>query len=206
MELHAAGFVLVVLLAWTALAIALGARAERRIGSLPALPWTGAGACAVLALAALATRAPASALGCGIACIALLVASIGDARTGYLFDAITFPAAVAVVAVAVADGETAAAAAGVVLLVGLFGGIVAVSRGRWMGLGDVKAMFALGAAFGPVESIVAVFVACVSGIAASAVGGRLSRGAEVRFGPHLAFGGAFALVAGDRIVHGWMGL
>jgi len=85
------------------------------------------------------------------------------------------------------------------LLVGGFGSLVLVSRGRWMGLGDVKAMFAVGAAFGPLESLVVIFCAAVSALAAAALAGRLRRGTELRFGPHLAAGTVFTLVAGDSI-------
>ena len=77
--------------------------------------------------------------------------------------------------------------------------LVLVSRGRWMGLGDVKAMFAVGAAFGPLESLVVIFCAAVSALAAAALAGRLRRGTELRFGPHLAAGTVFTLVAGDSI-------
>jgi prepilin signal peptidase PulO-like enzyme (type II secretory pathway) len=69
-----------------------------------------------------------------------------------------------------------------------------------MGLGDVKAMFAIGAAFGPLESLIAIFGACASGILAAAVTRRLRPGESVRFGPHLAAGSALALSLGDPIV------
>jgi leader peptidase (prepilin peptidase)/N-methyltransferase len=68
-----------------------------------------------------------------------------------------------------------------------------------LGFGDVKAMYAVGAAFGPLESLVAIFAACVSGIVTVALAGRLQRGAELRFGPHLAVGAVVALVAGAPI-------
>jgi prepilin signal peptidase PulO-like enzyme (type II secretory pathway) len=69
-----------------------------------------------------------------------------------------------------------------------------------MGLGDVKAMFAIGAAFGPLESLIAIFGACVSGILAAMLAHRLRPGEAVRFGPHLAAGSALALSFGDPIL------
>lgn len=187
-------------IAWGVALFVLVRRAERHATAenLPR-PWRTVSCAVALGLLALALRPFPQAALCGAACIALALAAGADYRTGYLFDALTFPTALAVTALAIANQTTTAAAWGVALLVVPFGTLVIVTRGRMLGLGDVKAMYAVGAAFGPLESLVAIFAACVSGIVTVAVAGRLRRGAEVRFGPHLAAGAAFALVAGDPI-------
>jgi prepilin signal peptidase PulO-like enzyme (type II secretory pathway) len=194
------------LLAWTALGFMLAHAAERRSSS-SAQPWPWrTGACALLLTPlALALRPLPEAAVCAVACIALVAASGPDYRTGYLFDGITFPTALLVTALAVATHATNAATWGVALLVVPFGALVFFTRGRMLGLGDVKAMYAVGAAFGPLESLVAIFAACVSGIVTVALAGRLKRGAELRFGPHLAAGSAFALVAGTPIARYLLG-
>ncbi len=188
--------------AWCMLALLLARRAERnavRGRALPS-PWRDlAIAVAVAGLAAVVRPAPTAAA-CGAACIALVVAGGADARTGLLFDAVTRPAAGVVAVLAIALGNATSAAFGVTLLVGIFGTIVVATRGRAMGLGDVKAMYAIGAAFGPFESLVVIVVACASGLVAARLRGAFSRGAEVRFGPHLAVGSTFALAFGDPIV------
>jgi prepilin signal peptidase PulO-like enzyme (type II secretory pathway) len=196
------------LIAWTIAGLALVRGAERRVlRRVPPKPWRAAAFALGAAVCAVVFRAtPVGAVACGATCIALIVAGEADARTGYLFDAITFPTALLVTAIAVAGGTTLDAACGVCVLVGSFGALVVCSRGRLMGLGDVKAMFAIGAAFGPLESIVAIFAACVSGIVWTAFAGRLRCGAQVHFGPHLAAGSAFALVGGDFVVHRMLGL
>lgn len=158
-----------------------------------------------IAIAAVELHPAPQAAICGAACIALVVASGADARTGLLFDAITLPAAVLVATLALVFGSGSDAAWGVATVVGTFGCVVLVSRGRAMGLGDVKAMYAVGAAFGPLETLVVIFAACVSGIVAAKLRGNLVRGGHVRFGPHLACGSAFALVVGDPIVHRVLG-
>jgi prepilin signal peptidase PulO-like enzyme (type II secretory pathway) len=188
-------------------ALALATRAEGRLGGTsPPARWRTAALCALaIALASCARPLP-SRLACGIACIALAVAAFGDARTGYLFDAVTLPAAAATALAAALCGQAASAAAGVLVIVGGFGAVFAGSRGRLIGLGDVKAMYALGAAFGPGEAFFAIFAACVSGIAAAALAGRLRAGAELRFGPHLAAGSVCALLVGDPFVHRVLGL
>lgn len=194
------------LIGWLCLMTFLARRAERRVtdGRLPA-PWpTFACALVVIALG-LVLRPLDQATICGAACAALVAASGPDARTGYLFDTVTMPAAIVVTMLAFAFGFTANAVAGVTLLVGTFGTLVLISRGRLMGLGDVKAMYAIGVAFGPLESVVAIFAACVSGTIVAIASSRLRLGSEVRFGPHLALGGAFSLVAGPRIVHAVLG-
>ncbi len=196
-----------VLFAWGILAFASAAWVETRCtGARPPLPWKGIVTALAVAGFAAAVRPFAEALAGGAVCIALLAAAPADGRTGYLFDALTLPACVAGLGLAIGFGLEARAAAGVTLLVGAFGGIVFFSRGRLMGLGDVKAMYAIGAAFGPLESLVAVFAACVSGIVTLAFRGRLRRGNELSFGPHLAAGAVVALVAGEPIVHQMMGL
>ena len=106
----------------------------------------------------------------------------------------------------VAFGLEQRAAGGVALLVGTFGALVLLSRGRLMGLGDVKAMYALGAAFGPLESTLAICAACLSAIVTLALDGSLRRGRELPFGPHLAAGSVVALLVGDPIVHNLMRL
>lgn len=200
-------YVAVSLVAWCAVAMALVRRAERRVGvTRPSASWIVFTLGAGVALLAVALRPGLSGAACGIACIALIVAGGADARTGLLFDAITLPTALLAAMLAIASGASDLAMWGVVLLVGGFGAVVVFSRGRYMGLGDVKAMYAIGAAFGPFESLVAIFAACASGIIAAAIAGRFARGAEIRFGPHLAIGATFALVAGDPIVHHSLGL
>lgn len=201
-----APFVGLGLIAWFACLTLLVRRAERSVTIAAALaPWpTLACACAVIACG-LVVRPLAEATICSCACIGLIAASGPDVRTGYLFDAITLPTAVLVSALAIAHGAAGDAAAGVALLVGAFGTVVVVSRGRLMGLGDVKAMYAIGAAFGPLESLVAIFAACLSGIIVALASARFARDSEIRFGPHLAAGSAIALVAGPPIVHRVMG-
>jgi len=196
------------LVGWIVLGALLVERAERGIAMRERVPrpaFVVALAVGVAGLALIARPDAASAAVCGVACVTLVLAAGADARTGYLFDAITLPGALLVAFLALAAGAGSAAIGGVLLLVGCFGLLVLVSRGRWMGLGDVKAMFAVGAAFGPLESLVAIFCSALSALAAAALTSRLQRGAEVRFGPHLAVGATITLLAGDTIVRRLMG-
>jgi prepilin signal peptidase PulO-like enzyme (type II secretory pathway) len=200
-------FVALVLILWTGCAVLLARAAERRtLGMVGAASFRTIAAALCVAAGALALQArPGEAAARGITCIALVVVADADARTGLIFDAVTLPAAIIVSAIGIVLGSALACAAGVGVLVGTFGTIVVVSRGRAMGLGDVKAMFSIGAAFGPLGAIVAIFAACLSGTVAAFLTGRLQRGQCVRFGPHLAAGAAFALVLTDPILRLVMG-
>ncbi|MGH7728848.1 MAG: hypothetical protein ACREM2_08665, partial [Vulcanimicrobiaceae bacterium] len=94
---------------------------------------------------------------------------------------------------AVTRAAAAVLLAGVALLLGAFGVVYLRSRGRALGLGDLKAMFAIGAGLGPFGALLAVGIASASGLAFAAYTGRLRRGASVPFGPHLALGCALAV-------------
>jgi prepilin signal peptidase PulO-like enzyme (type II secretory pathway) len=201
-------FAVPLLATWAALLYAAANLAESRVPSAdPRSRWPEILACAaIVAVGSFEARDP-NAVGAALTCIALVVGAFADARTGYLFDAVTFPAALVTAALAVATGSASQATAGVALLVGIFGGVAVISRGRAIGLGDVKAMYAIGAGFGPANAVFILFAASVSGLAAAALSRHIApiawpRLREISFGPHLAIGSTLALIAGDHVVHG----
>jgi len=200
---NGSGLVAASLVLWAGLVFALARAAERRATGSTRAP-SVATVALVLVIAGLAgalRATPAAAFACGVTCVSLVVAAEADARIGLLFDAVTLPTAILTSFVCLAAGDATAAVWGVALLVGPFWSLVFVTHGRAIGMGDVKAMFAIGAAFGPLESWIAIFGACVSGIVGVSLAGRLRSRESVRFGPHLAVGCALALAFGDPIVH-----
>jgi leader peptidase (prepilin peptidase)/N-methyltransferase len=204
--------VAIVLSTWTVLLAAVASHSIARISSSkPRSAWLPIASCAPIVVFGSSQERELYALAATFACLALIVGAVADARTGYLFDAITLPAAVVTATLAVAAGSASEATAGVILLVGIFGAVAVFSRGRAIGLGDVKAMYAIGAGFGPAKAIVILFAASVSGLAVTALARCFERRGmagcrEIRFGPYLAIGSSVALIAGDRIVHGALGL
>jgi prepilin signal peptidase PulO-like enzyme (type II secretory pathway) len=196
---------------WAALLIAAATHAEASISSSASRSnWLRIVACGAMVAIGSSQGRDHPAFAAAVASIAVVVGAFADAKTGYLFDAITIPAAVVTGTVAIATGFAAEAMWGVVLLVGIFGGVAVFSRGRAIGLGDVKAMYAIGAGFGPAKAILILFSASVSGLVVTLVAKCIARRAsvsrEIHFGPHLAIGSSLALIAGDRIVHGALGL
>ncbi len=197
--------VAIALALWTLCAFVIVRCAHIRAFGTAETPWIALACAPCIGALALTLRPLPEAAACAVACIALAVAADADARTGYLFDAITFPTAALVLAIAFATGAGPTSAAGCALLCIVFGIVVAASRGRAMGMGDVKAMASIGAAFGPAEAMLAIAAACTSGIIEASLRGRLRRHAEIRFGPHLAVGATFALVAGEPLTRSFVG-
>ncbi len=203
---------MLVLSTWAAFLSAAARYAESRVSSAdPRSRWPQILTCAAIVPFVSFTARDPNEVAAALACIALVVGAFADARTGYLFDAVTFPAALVTAILAVATGSASQATAGVALLVGIFGAVAVISRGRAIGLGDVKAMYAIGAGFGPAKATFILFAASLSGLAAAALSRRIAPPAhpilrEIPFGPHLAIGSGLALIAGDQIVHGILGL
>jgi prepilin signal peptidase PulO-like enzyme (type II secretory pathway) len=133
---------------------------------------------------------------CGASvCIALVAAGSVDARTGYLADTLTAPAALLALARASSAGSAIDAVAAVAVYVGGFALTHCLSKGATIGLGDVKTLFAIATAFGVAGTAVALFVASVSGLIVLRINRRWHRGAALHFGPHLALGATSALLA-----------
>jgi leader peptidase (prepilin peptidase)/N-methyltransferase len=86
-----------------------------------------------------------------------------------------------------------------------FGTIVLISRGRWMGLGDVKLAFLMGLFLGwpniLVALLIAVFLGAIIGLGLVIAGQKKLR-SEIPFGPFLVTGTFIALFLGQKII-GW---
>lgn len=134
-----------------------------------------------------------------VATIALLAAAPADARTGYLYDAVTMPGAAGVLLLSYLFGRWGQSASVALLIAGLLGGAIYVSRGRLLGMGDLKATFMTAAGFGWIETWLILFFASLSGILFALLHRQCRRGAEIRFGPHLATGAVITLLAGPQI-------
>lgn len=85
--------------------------------------------------------------------------------------------------------------------------IVLVSRGKWMGIGDIKLAFLMGLFLGLPNILVALFLAFLIG-AIIGIGliilGKKTLKSEVPFGPFLVTGTFMALFWGERIVNWYL--
>jgi leader peptidase (prepilin peptidase)/N-methyltransferase len=120
-----------------------------------------------------------------------LAAAAVDARTGYIPDVITRATALGALAFAAASGAALHACAGAFAVGGSLLAIHLLTRGRGLGLGDVKLGTAIGAGFGPAAGLIALGAAFIAGGAYASwllATRRARRGDAIRFGPFLAAG------------------
>jgi leader peptidase (prepilin peptidase)/N-methyltransferase len=173
--------------------------AARRALELGPLPWwlPALGGCAALGIACLAGAPQASPLAASL--IGAIVCGVVDARTGFIFDALSLTVAAVSAGLALACGMLADGLIGAALAAAILGGLYLITRRRGIGLGDVKLGAALALGYGAQSTLVALGSAFVLGAAyatALLAGGRARRTDAVRFGPFIAGGAAVALVAG----------
>lgn len=128
------------------------------------------------------------------------VCAVSDIRCGYIFDRVTVPTITLLVAIAYAGNFEMQAVIGAVCAGGTIWVLNASSGGRGIGLGDAKLAALLGAALGPVGSMVTLGLAFVGGAVIAIAGllsGRFQRGDRMRFAPYMALGAcAYVLFSG----------
>jgi prepilin signal peptidase PulO-like enzyme (type II secretory pathway) len=140
----------------------------------------------------------------------LIVLAVYDLRWYLLPDKILLP--LIVPATAILIGETLITGSsrvivGPILAAGLFGGgfylLAWVSKGRWMGGGDIKLAFVMGLLLGLQKTALAMLVGFVS---AAIVGmvligfGRKTRRDHIAFGPFLIAGTLLAYICGTQLI------
>jgi leader peptidase (prepilin peptidase)/N-methyltransferase len=164
----------------------------------------------VLAVAVVLVKHSAVDIALGLVLVGILVPiALIDLEYRVIPNKITFPAAIAAVAIGLALNPShvpeqliAGAAAGGFLL------FFALAYPRGMGMGDVKLAAVLGLYLGrsvAVAVLVAVLAGTiVGGIIMARSGVAEGRKTAVPFGPFLAAGGVVALLAGPSIVHWYL--
>jgi prepilin signal peptidase PulO-like enzyme (type II secretory pathway) len=169
--------------------------AERRLtGTAGRFAWEAiATAIALAAAAACEASSLPFLLGASV-CIVLVAAGSVDARTGYLADSLTAPAAVLALARATIAGSSREALAAVGFYAGTLTLVFLFSKGNLIGFGDIKALYAIAASFGMAGTAFALLLASVSGLIVLRLSGRLRSRTVLNFGPHLAFGATLTLL------------
>lgn len=91
----------------------------------------------------------------------------------------------------------------------VFYAIVALSRGQWMGGGDIKLVFLLGLLLGPQKSLLALFIAfnsaAIIGVVLIATR-RKGRRDVIPFGPFLIAGTIIAFLIGEQVIQAYLRL
>jgi leader peptidase (prepilin peptidase)/N-methyltransferase len=127
-------------------------------------------------------------------CGALIAARI-DARTGRIPDRITRPTSAIALGFAIASGVALTALGGALAVGGSLLFLYAITRGRGLGLGDVKLGTAIGIGLGPAVGLAALGAAFILGGIYAAwllATRRASRRDALSFGPFLAAGTVLA--------------
>ncbi|GAC1388861.1 MAG: hypothetical protein NVSMB31_03780 [Vulcanimicrobiaceae bacterium] len=163
--------------------------------------WSAGIAGGAVLVAGTASYAPGSAyshLQIAVLCAALAVSTISDLRYGYVFDAVTVPAALLILMFAYLNGSIGPA--------GFAGGLCAafmlllflISAGRGIGLGDLKLAACMGLALGLIGGFLALAASFIVGGVHGAcllISRRAQRGDTLRFAPYLAFGSLVSIAA-----------
>lgn len=96
---------------------------------------------------------------------------------------------------------------GLAAVAGLYGVLYAVSKGRWVGFGDVKLGVFMGLVLGWKLALLAVFAANVIGtliVLPGLLTGKLARTSRVPFGPFLIIGFIVAGLWGEAVIEWYM--
>lgn len=134
-----------------------------------------------------------------VACV-LIVIFFTDLRYGIIPDRITYPAIIVSTVYSLQSTDkflSALGAAGFLLLLNR------ITRGRGMGLGDVKLAVLIGLFLGFPNIVVALYIAFLTGAFVSLIlifSGRKRFGQTLPFGPFLVFAALLALFIGEQIV------
>lgn len=131
--------------------------------------------------------------------VVMLICSVTDLRIGLVYDRVTIPAFITLMAIAALQGDIIQAAAGAAVASGILFALHSLTRGRGMGLGDVKLAAVIGAGVGAQDAVVALGCAFVLGalVGVTLIAlRRAQRESEMRFAPFLAAGVGLTLSLG----------
>lgn len=155
---------------------------------------------------AVAATLPAAHGGGGVAGVVVScaagVSAFTDLQAGYIYDSVVMISAAVVFVRAALTQTMLDAVIGAAALSCAFGVLWLASRGRGIGLGDVKFAAVIGSAFGWQWGTAAIAAAFVAGGAACVVllaCGVVGRGARVPFAPWLAAGCFIVTLAGGSL-------
>jgi len=121
----------------------------------------------------------------------VLIAAINDARTGYIPDRVSLGGFFLIGIISLLTGNLETACVGACAATAPMLLLYLITRGRGLGLGDVKLSLPIGAALGPVLGLYALGFAFVSGALVAIVllaCARIQRNHEMYFAPYLAAG------------------
>lgn len=149
--------------------------------------------------------------------VALGILFVYDLRWGLLPDVVVYPLVVlglvyAGIFISLTPGAGVAeysthVVLGVAAMAGIYGALYIVSRGRWVGFGDVKLAVFMGAVLGWQKTLLVLMLANVIGllvIVPGLLGKKLTPKSHIPFGPFMIIAFVIAGLAGDAIIRWYM--
>jgi len=139
----------------------------------------------------------------------LIVIFVYDFKHYLILDTVVYPAAALATVYQITQGQLVNGLYGVLILSGFFGFLYAVSRGRWIGMGDVKLGLFLGMLVPFPETIAVFFLAYFSGAIISLflmAAGAKSLKDRVPFGTFLTVAAILAMLWGERLISWYFNL
>lgn len=150
--------------------------------------------------------------------VCFMALSLYDLKWFELPDKVVLPAAILVTIQCIVDAfvfhggwqELASRAAAMVIIGGLFMGLYVLSKGNWIGFGDVKIAPVLGLlAATPSKSLLVIFLASLLGTLAAVplmARGKAHRNTHIPFGPFLLVATAITVLFGSKIIDAYLRL
>ncbi len=138
--------------------------------------------------------------------IFLVIIFVYDQKYGYILDTFSIPAIIIAFAMNVALGfDIVSMLIGAVTIGGFFLAQYLVSKGKWIGGGDIRMGVLMGVILGLSQGLLALFLAYFLGAMIGSVlliSGRAKLGAHIPFGTFLAVGTFVAMLWGEELI-GW---
>lgn len=149
------------------------------------------------AYAALRSESTFAVIAVSVVVAIVTLAAITDMQTGFILDVITLPACVILLLLAALSDHLTMSICGALAGAGLPATLYAITKGRGIGLGDVKLGACIGAGLGALTTMYVFGVAFIVGAAAGVAlvaAGRATRKTEIRFALYLAIATACVVV------------
>jgi leader peptidase (prepilin peptidase) / N-methyltransferase len=139
----------------------------------------------------------------------LIVIAVYDLKHYLILDKVVFPGIVIAAIYSIASGHVISGLAGAAAVSGFFYLQYLVSRGRWIGFGDVKFGLMLGLIGGWPVALLTLFLAymlgAVTGVSLIAAGAK-QLGSKLPFGTFLSFAAIITMLYGQEILDWYMAL
>lgn len=138
-----------------------------------------------------------------------IVIAVFDLKHYLILDKVLLPAGILALIFAVINGELINGLLGVLIISGFFAAQFYISKGHWIGFGDVKFGIVLGLLFGMSKGLILLFLSYCAGAAVGLIliaMGRKHLSSRLPFGTFLSFCGIIILLYGDMILQWYLNL